>query len=106
MKRAGKLLGALAGVLLVGSVCFSDTMVAQAAKGDLCLDSLSEGVASVLQPESLSASDLIQETAQSLNLDLLFDFSEASKDCLVLLLSFSIWTCILGSSESILLNSS
>ena len=84
MKRAGKLLGALAGVLLVGSVCFSDTMVAQAAKGDLCLDSLSEGVASVLQPEYLSASDLIQETAQSLNLDLLFDFSEEEESSLVM----------------------
>ena len=65
MKRAGKLLGALAGVLLVGSVCFSDTMVAQAAKGDLCLDSLSEGVASVFLRESLLASDLFFESAQS-----------------------------------------
>lgn len=84
MKRASKLLVALAGVLVVGNVCLGDTVVAQAAKGDMCLDSLSAGVASILQPENFSASNLINETAQNLNLDLLFDFSEEEESSLVM----------------------
>ncbi len=70
MKKNSRLLVATLGLCLTAGMLFSNGSTAEAGLTDNCLSSLSGGVASVIEPSSYSASDLIIETAEKLNLTL------------------------------------